>query len=315
MLIKYLAKAAICAVFAILFSGFASAQAEPAEKPPAKTQPPAAIAGPKITQIDIDGLKTLLVPKGRPLLINFWATWCDPCREEFPDLVKIDTTYKGKLDVITVSLDDVEDIDTLVPKFLKSVNATMPAYLLRTTDENAAIALVNKDWSGSLPMTVIYGTDGKLSYQKSGKFKTEVLTQEIDKALKAPTADIRVVMDFVKIKNGRRDEAMFYYENNWKVYREAALRDGFIHSYEIVEASSEKNKAFDIVLITRFADEAQANAVEKNFEPILSRLRPNGPILKNEIKPADFRENVFVYNGRSPFSSFNGSGMTAGKTE
>ncbi len=311
MLIKYLAKAAVCAVFAIIFSGFAGAQPKTAGKSPAAET----TAGPKITQIDIDGLKGLLVPKGRPLLINFWATWCDPCREEFPDLVKIDATYKGKLDVITVSLDDVEDIDTLVPKFLKSVNATMPAYLLRTTDESAAIALVNKDWSGSLPMTVIYGSDGKLSYQKSGKFKTDLLIQEIDKSLKSPTADIRVVMDFVKVKNGRRDEAMYYYENNWKVYREAALKDGLIHSFEIVEASSDKDKAFDIILITRFADEAQLKAVEKNFEPILSRLRPNGPMLKNEIKPADFRENVFVYTGVAPFSSFDRTTSTAGKTE
>ncbi|MGZ5437975.1 MAG: thioredoxin domain-containing protein, partial [Pyrinomonadaceae bacterium] len=47
----------------------------------------------EIRQIDLDGLKKLLQPDAkdaRPLLVNFWATWCDPCREEFPDLVKID---------------------------------------------------------------------------------------------------------------------------------------------------------------------------------------------------------------------------------
>src|SRR5215203_2074485 len=56
--------------------------------PAAKTET-VSISPPKVTQIDEQGLKDLLKPKGKPLLINFWATWCDPCREEFPDLVKI----------------------------------------------------------------------------------------------------------------------------------------------------------------------------------------------------------------------------------
>src|SRR5688572_18722068 len=44
---------------------------------------------PKVTRIDEQGLRDLLKPNGKPRLINFWATWCGPCREEFPDLVKI----------------------------------------------------------------------------------------------------------------------------------------------------------------------------------------------------------------------------------
>src|SRR5215471_2975857 len=54
---------------------------------------------PEIQVVDLDGLKKILQrdPKDtRPLLVNFWATWCDPCREEFPDLVKLDDDYKGK---------------------------------------------------------------------------------------------------------------------------------------------------------------------------------------------------------------------------
>ena len=52
-----------------------------------------------IKVIDLDGLKKLLQrdPNDkRPLLINFWATWCDPCREEFPDLVKLDDDYRTR---------------------------------------------------------------------------------------------------------------------------------------------------------------------------------------------------------------------------
>lgn len=297
MFFKVLAKTAWCAVFAFLFSGVLFAQ----KKPAAKAKPKAASASPKVTQIDVDGLKALLVPKGKPLLLNFWATWCDPCREEFPDLVKISNTYKGKLDVATISLDDVEDIATAVPKFLREVKADMPAYLLGTADESAAITMVAKDWSGSLPMTVVINVKGETAYQKSGKFNTQVLTAEIEKVLSQPVADIHVLMDFVKVKDGRRDEAMYFYENNWKVYREEALKAGIIHSFELINARSESNSAFDLILVTRFNGQRQYADSEKNFEPILKKLRPNGPILKNELKPVDFRENVFVYAGKAEF--------------
>ena len=59
----------------------------------------------KVTKIDEKAFAELIKPGEKPLLINFWATWCVPCVEEFPDLVKIDKEYKGKIDFITVSLD------------------------------------------------------------------------------------------------------------------------------------------------------------------------------------------------------------------
>lgn len=140
-------------------------------------------AVPVVTRIDTLGLKKLLKPRGKPLLINFWATWCDPCREEFPELVKIETDYRGKLDVITISLDDLADIKTYVPKFLSEMKAEMPAYLLRTRDESAAIKMVSPDWAGNLPLTVLYFPNGKTAYLRKGKLKYETLIGEIDKVV------------------------------------------------------------------------------------------------------------------------------------
>jgi len=149
----------------------------PVVKPVARPIPSA------VKQIDIVGLKKLVKATGRPLLINFWATWCPPCVEEFPDLVKIDADYRGKLDVITVSLDDLAEIDRDVPKFLADMKAEMPAYLLHTKDESTAIRLIAKDWAGNLPMTVLYDGMGAVAYMRNGKIRVQPLRDNIDKLL------------------------------------------------------------------------------------------------------------------------------------
>jgi thiol-disulfide isomerase/thioredoxin len=145
-------------------------------------------AGQTVTQIDLAGLKTLLKPDGKPRLINFWATWCDPCREEFPELLKIDAAYKGKLDFITVSLDDLQDIQTTVPKFLAQMKSTLPAYLLHAADEDAAIAAIagiSSDFSGSLPFTILIKPNGELAYSHQGKIHPDELRAAIIKQLTA----------------------------------------------------------------------------------------------------------------------------------
>ncbi len=146
---------------------------------------PAANAPRRVTQIDAPALKTLLNPNGKPLLINFWATWCDPCRDEFPDLVKLDSEYRGKIDFLTVTLDDVEEIDRAVPKFLTQMKAEMPTYLLKTEDDEVAIKAVAKDWKGGLPFTILYGADGSISYFRQGPISLEVVRPEIDKIIPA----------------------------------------------------------------------------------------------------------------------------------
>lgn len=139
-----------------------------------------------VTKVDGAGMWAAIKPAGRPVLVNFWATWCDPCREEFPDLVKIASDYRGKVDVITVSLDDPAEIDGDVRRFLMEMKADMPAYLLSTQDEDAVITSVSKEWGGALPFTIILDPAGKMTYQKLGKFKTDVLRSAIDRTLNPP---------------------------------------------------------------------------------------------------------------------------------
>ncbi len=102
-----------------------------------------------------------------------------------------------------------------------------------------------------------------------------------------------ILMDFVKILDGKKREAMFFYENNWKVYRDAAVKKKIIKSYELVEAKADSLNNFDLILITVYADSVQYSKSEENFAPLLKELRPDGPVLLNEIKPNDFRKNMF----------------------
>jgi thiol-disulfide isomerase/thioredoxin len=154
----------------------------PEQKLPAETKTRTANL-PRVTQIDDAKIKQLLKPGGKPLLVNFWATWCGPCREEFPDLVKIDREYRGKIDFITVSLDFVEELNTGVPKFLSEMKAEMPTYLLTSADENTLISSIAKDWSGGLPFTILYNEKGEITYLRQGKVNHETVKSEIEKTL------------------------------------------------------------------------------------------------------------------------------------
>jgi thiol-disulfide isomerase/thioredoxin len=142
---------------------------------------------PVVREVDLAALKKLLQRDGaktRPLLVNFWATWCEPCREEFPDLVRIDEQYgEGKLDFITVSLDDVTDIEKGVPQYLQQMRARMPAYLLNVPDPEEVINLVDPKWTGAMPATFLFDSQGALVFKHTGRIKPDELRAAIEKAV------------------------------------------------------------------------------------------------------------------------------------
>ena len=176
---RFLRVVLLMSLSALLFFGVACAKGkEPAQG--TSSEP----SGARVTQIDDTKVKQLLKPAGKPLLVNFWATWCGPCREEFPDLVRIDGDYRGKIDFFTVSLDFVEELDTGVPKFLTEMKAEMPTYLLTSADENTLIASIAKGWSGALPFTILYDEKGEIVYQRQGKVNPDTLRGEIEKTLR-----------------------------------------------------------------------------------------------------------------------------------
>jgi thiol-disulfide isomerase/thioredoxin len=100
--------------------------------------------------------------KGRVLLIDFWATWCAPCREEMPLLVALQRKYAAKgLRLVTVSADEEEDRAAAL-KFLQQHQVSPPAYLKKVADDDRFITFVDKNWSGALPALFLYDRNGKL---------------------------------------------------------------------------------------------------------------------------------------------------------
>jgi thiol-disulfide isomerase/thioredoxin len=153
----------------------------------AKTSP--AAPAPTVTEIDLEGLKKLLQPnadaaQARPLLVNFWATWCDPCRAEFPDLVRVNNDYKDRgLNFVVVSGDDISEIKAGVPKFLRQMKAPMPAYLLNVPDMEVAINAVDTAWGGDMPATYLYDREGRVVFKHFGRVDPKELREALDKVL------------------------------------------------------------------------------------------------------------------------------------
>ena len=139
----------------------------------------------------ITDLKKLL-PAGEkkaPLLINFWATWCGPCRVEFPELVRIDADYRAKgLNFVIVSVDNFGSKDMRVADFLKSYESTMPSYLLDLPTRPRIfrnIRQIAPRAPQGFPLTLLYDADGRLVYLKSGIIDPKILRAKIDQVLAA----------------------------------------------------------------------------------------------------------------------------------
>src|SRR3982750_4737171 len=137
--------------------------------PPKQTSVKTAASTPlKPLEIDIEGLKKILrlgtdARPSHPLLLNFWATWCDPCREEFPDLLKIEADYhKRGLEFAAVSFDFSEDVQKAVPEFLREVKADITPYWLNLPDPEPAIRMVDPAWTGGIPTTFLFDAKGVL---------------------------------------------------------------------------------------------------------------------------------------------------------
>jgi thiol-disulfide isomerase/thioredoxin len=99
--------------------------------------------------------------QGKILFINTWATWCLPCKEEFPDLVKLAKNYQDSdVIIIGVSVDYPDELESKIIPFLKSQGVNFPNYVQNFKKPESLIDLFNDQWRGAVPATFIYDEKG-----------------------------------------------------------------------------------------------------------------------------------------------------------
>ncbi|MBI3397695.1 MAG: TlpA family protein disulfide reductase [Deltaproteobacteria bacterium] len=114
--------------------------------------------------------------KGRPVVINFWASWCHPCRQEAPALQKVYAIYKNK-GVIFIGI-AIQDTETKARAYIKEFDITFPAGV----DNTGSIAEAYKVYG--IPKTFTIDKDGRFAYIHMGEITEADLIKEIEKVLK-----------------------------------------------------------------------------------------------------------------------------------
>jgi thiol-disulfide isomerase/thioredoxin len=136
-------------------------------------------------ELDAAGLRqTVARQKGRVVLLNFWATWCVPCREEFPELSKLQGEYGAAgLQLIGVSTDFAKERPA-VQKFLAEQRPSFPNYRKKSGgDDQDFIEAVDSSWGGELPFSVLYDRSGRKVRVYSGSLPLAAVEKEIRKLL------------------------------------------------------------------------------------------------------------------------------------
>ncbi len=141
---------------AVLFSS--ALQADPVTPPQ---------AAPAWTLKDVNGRPVSFSQfKGKVVVLDFWATWCPPCRSEIPGYVKLQEKYKDQgLVIIGVSVD--QDGPAVVKKFAADFHMNYPVVM---ADDSVVQAFGNPD---AIPTTFIIDRDGKIRDKKVGAMETD----------------------------------------------------------------------------------------------------------------------------------------------
>lgn len=116
-------------------------------------------------------------------VVNFWATWCKPCVKELPEFQALNKKFKDqKFKMILVSLDFKNQVETKVKDFIREREIQAEVVLLADSKQHLWIDKVNPEWSGSIPVTLIYNNN--FNFFKEGSVTFEELNELITNNIK-----------------------------------------------------------------------------------------------------------------------------------
>lgn len=122
---------------------------------------------------------------GKVLIINLWAYWCAPCKEEFPELVKLYNDYKDQdVKLVFVTLDFGEALATQTVPYLKEQGVDFDTYYNNFDKDEKLISYMDINWEGGIPGTFIYSKEGKLAVSLIGKRTYDVFEKNVLKLIK-----------------------------------------------------------------------------------------------------------------------------------
>ena len=101
--------------------------------------------------------------KGKPLIVNFWARWCGPCRAEIPELIKFRNAHKGKVEVLGIGIEDKAEP---AKEFAKAYDMDYPVFVAKEQGIPLMQALGNT--KAGLPYTLFIDRNGQVIQRKMG---------------------------------------------------------------------------------------------------------------------------------------------------
>ncbi|HOZ69779.1 MAG TPA: TlpA disulfide reductase family protein [Chitinophagaceae bacterium] len=109
----------------------------------------------EVRRVKITDMEKLMSESKHPLVINFWATWCTPCVEELPSLIREVKKHEAdSLQLILVSLDDKENFPEKLRDFIRARNYEGTFLWLDETNADYFCPLIDSSWSGAIPATL-----------------------------------------------------------------------------------------------------------------------------------------------------------------
>lgn len=113
--------------------------------------------------------------KPKPVVVNYWATWCDPCKKEMPHLVDAAKRYKRRVAFIGVN---VEDDRAAAQDFARRYGMPFRSYALSKADVQRAQHILG------LPVTQFFGADGELAFVHQGEISAKDIEEKIRELLR-----------------------------------------------------------------------------------------------------------------------------------